>query len=187
MENKETKFNSLTPDILKENKKVYTEGLDYAFCNDDIRNIAITGVYGAGKSTVWNTYRKYKSNNPEETTFKNIITVCLGKYDDKSNEKREDSSIENGGNHSNNNKEDKELDNRVERQIINQISAQIKSSDIPLSKYKFKWNLSGWSLWANIFFTIFISCSILFMVSYSLYYLLYLPVTICLIFIRKTK
>ena len=158
------KFNSLTPDILKENKQVYTEALDYAFRNPDIRNIAITGVYGAGKSTVWNTYRKYKSNNPEETTFKNIITVCLGKYDDKSNEKREDSSIENGGNHSNNNKEDKELDNRVERQIINQISAQIKSSDIPLSKYKFKGNLLGWSLWANIIFTIFISCSILFMV-----------------------
>ena len=56
------------------------------------------------------------------------------------------------------------LDNRVERQIINQISAQIKSSDIPLSKYKFKGNLSGWSLWANIICTIFISCSILFMV-----------------------
>ena len=164
MENKGTKFNSLTPDILEENKPVYTDALDYAFSNEDIRNIAVTGVYGAGKSTVWNTYKNNKSNNPEETTFKNIITVCLGKYDDKSNEKREDSSIENGGNHSNNNKEDKELDNRVERQIINQISAQIKSSDIPLSKYKFKWNLSGWSLWANIFFTIFISCSILFMV-----------------------
>ena len=148
MKTNETTFNSLTPDILEENKKVYTDALDYAFENPNIRNIAITGVYGAGKSTVWNTYRKYKSSNSEETIFKNIITVCLGKYEDKSN----------------NNKEDKVLDNRVERQIINQISAQIKSSDIPLSKYIFKGNLSGWGLWANIIFTIFISCSILFMV-----------------------
>ena len=148
MANKETKFNSLTPDILEANKQVYTDALEFAFKNKNIRNIAITGVYGAGKSTVWNTYRKYKSSNSEETIFKNIITICLGKYEDKSN----------------NNKEDKVLDNRVERQIINQISAQIKSSDIPLSKYKFNGNLSGWSLWANIFFTIFISCSILFMV-----------------------
>ena len=148
MKTNETTFNSLTPDILDENKKVYTDALDYAFGNSDIRNIAITGVYGAGKSTVWNTYRKYKSSNSEETIFKNIITVCLGKYEDKSN----------------NNKEDKVLDNRVERQIINQISAQIKSSDIPLSKYKFKGNLSGWSLWTNIILTIFMSCSILFLV-----------------------
>ena len=148
---KEMTFNSLTPDILNENKKVYTDALDYAFRNPDIRNIAITGVYGAGKSTVWNTYRKYKLSNPEENTFKKIIMVCLGKYED-------------GENYSNNNKEDKVLDNRVERQIINQISAQIKSSDIPLSKYKFKGDLSGWSLWANIIFTIFISCSLLFMV-----------------------
>lgn len=80
MENKGTKFNSLTPDILEENKPVYTDALDYAFSNEDIRNIAVTGVYGAGKSTVWNTYKNNKSNNPEETTFKNIITVCLGKY-----------------------------------------------------------------------------------------------------------
>lgn len=164
MKTNETTFNSLTPDILQENKKVYTDALDYAFSHDDIRNIAITGVYGAGKSTVWNTYRKYKLSNPEENTFKKIITVCLGKYEDKTNEKREDSSLEDDENYSNKNKEDKELDNRVERQIINQISAQIKSSDIPLSKYKFKGNLSGWSLWANIISTIFISCSILFMV-----------------------
>lgn len=157
-------FNSLTPDILDENKKVYTEALDYAFGNPDIRNIAITGVYGAGKSTVWNTYRKYKFNNSKGTTFKNIITVCLGKYEDKSNEKREDSSIEDGENYSNNNKEDKALDNRVERQIINQISAQIKSSNIPLSKYKYKENLSRWRLLANIMLTIFVSCSILFLV-----------------------
>ena len=172
MKTNETTFNSLTPDILDENKKVYTDALDYAFGNSDIRNIAITGVYGAGKSTVWNTYRKYKLSNPEENTFKKIITVCLGKYEDKSDEKREDSSdekredssLEDAENYSNNNKKDKVLDNRVERQIINQISAQIKSSDIPLSKYKFKGNLSGWSLLANIICTIFISCSILFMV-----------------------
>lgn len=163
MENRETKFNSLTPDILAENKKVYTEALDYAFENPDIRNIAITGVYGAGKSTVWNTYRKFKSSNPEETTFKNIITVCLGKYEDKSNEKGKDSSIEDGENHFNN-KEDKELDNRVERQIINQISAQIKSSDIPLSKYKFKENIPTKDLWKNVVGTVLFSIFIIFLI-----------------------
>ncbi len=155
------KFNSLTPDILKENKQVYTEALDYAFSNDDIRNIAITGVYGAGKSTVWNTYRKNKSKNAEETAFKNIITVCLGKYEDNYNEKKENSSINNGENHSDKSKEDKELDNRVERQIINQISAQIKSSAIPLSKYKFKRNIPEKDLRKNVQLTALFSLSII--------------------------
>lgn len=157
-ETRKTTFNSLTPDILEENKQVYTDALNYAFSNDDIRNIAITGVYGAGKSTVWNTYREYKLKNLEETTFKNIITVCLGKYEDNS---KENNSIEDGKEKSVNNKEDKELDNRVERQIINQISAQINSTDIPLSKYKLKGNISKTSLWANTVLTILFIISII--------------------------
>ena len=145
-------FKSLTPDILEENKQVYTEALDYAFKNKNIRNIAITGVYGAGKSTVWNTYREYKTKNIGTTTFKNIITVCLGKY--------EDNLINNDKEKSNNNKDDKELDNRVERQIINQISAQIKSSNIPLSKYKFKGNTPEKDLTKNVRLTVLFSVSI---------------------------
>ena len=62
---------------------MYTEALDYAFSNDDIRNIAITGVYGAGKSTVWNTYKdiKLKERNFNLfriNLFKNVITVNSG-------------------------------------------------------------------------------------------------------------
>lgn len=92
---KHSKFNSLTPELLDENESIYTEALDYAFDNDDIKNIAITGIYGSGKSTVWNTYQSYRLkgnsskilekipfmklwNNP----FKNVITVSLGKYED---------------------------------------------------------------------------------------------------------
>ena len=71
-ETRKTTFTSLTPDLLEKNKQVYTDALDYAFSHDDIRNIAITGVYGAGKSTVWNTYRENKSKDTEETTFKII-------------------------------------------------------------------------------------------------------------------
>lgn len=54
MEKEKNKFNALTPEVLNENKQIYTEALDYAFGNSDIKNIAITGIYGAEKSTVWN-------------------------------------------------------------------------------------------------------------------------------------
>ena len=163
-ETRKTTFTSLTPDLLEKNKQVYTDALDYAFSHDDIRNIAITGVYGAGKSTVWNTYREYKSKDIEDTTFKNIITVCLGKYEDNSKAIVGDNSTKDEPKNSKKNREGKELDNRVERQIINQISAQIKPSDIPLSNYKFKENIPGYGLWINIFLTILFSASILFLV-----------------------
>lgn len=146
MKTNETTFNSLTPDILENNKKVYTEALDYAFGNPDIRNIAITGIYGAGKSSVWNTYKNNKSKESKFNLFrinpfKNVITVCLGKYSDKL-DKNEPLSKN-------------ELDSRVETQIINQILSQIKADDIPLSKYKFKGNISSIKLFLNILLTIF--------------------------------
>lgn len=148
------KFNSLTPDILKKNKQVYTEALDYAFSNDDVRNIAITGVYGAGKSTVWNTYKdiklKERNFNPFRINlFKNVITVCIGKYSDKLEKKHNSEPLSKN-----------ELDSRVETQIINQILSQIKAEDIPLSKYKFKGNISLIKLFLNILLTIFFIGSI---------------------------
>ena len=140
MKNKDIKFKSLTPEILPRNKEIYTEALDYAFSKDDIRNIAITGVFGAGKSTVWNTYRKQKSAREANSDFDNIITVCLGKYNDKKEQ--------------NDNKSEKELENRVERQIINQITAQIKSSVTPMSKYKYKGKLGKFNLSGRIILTL---------------------------------
>lgn len=143
MEKENPKFNSLTPEVLDKNKEIYTKALDFAFDNKDIKNIAITGIYGAGKSTVWNTYVK-------ETKKENIITVSLGKYEDNIDEndiKLEDK--ENSSEININKKVDKEAsehfldnENRVERQIINQILSQINPKDIPLSKYGFKSNKS---------------------------------------------
>ena len=130
MMERNNKFNSLTPEILNENRKIYTEALDYAFSNSDIKNIAITGIYGAGKSTVWNTYLKKKKN------FKNIITVSLGQYEDELDYSVRDTLRENT---------DNSIDDRVERQLINQILSQIKGKKIPLSKYRIKENRSWWS------------------------------------------
>ena len=163
-ETKKTTFTSLTPDILEENKQVYTNALEFAFKKDDIRNIAITGVYGAGKSTVWNTYREYKAKKLGESSFENIITVCLGKYEDNSKAIVGDNSTKDDPKNSKTNREGKELDNRVERQIINQISAQIKQSDIPLSKYKLKGNISKRSLWGNTLLTVLFSISIFLLI-----------------------
>lgn len=140
MEKQKPKFNALTPEVLEDgNKSIYNEALDFAFSNKDIKNIAITGIYGAGKSTVWNTYVK-------ETKKENIITVSLGKYEDnieKIKAKSEEMETKDNDNEYEKIGEDiLDNENRVERQIINQILSQIKTKDIPLSKYGFKSNKS---------------------------------------------
>lgn len=142
--NKERKkFHSLTPQILGEEEvdKIYVEGLDFAFNDPEIKNIAITGIYGAGKSTVWKTYQyiKQKENNKE---FENVIMVSLGKYDEEPNDDNNNSK-------------------RVEKQIINQMLSQIKYGKIPLSKYRFKNNVSICGILLRTILSVFFIASIL--------------------------
>ncbi len=140
METGKNKFNALTPEILAENKPIYTEALDYAFSNSDIKNIAITGIYGAGKSSVWRTYVATRN-------IKNCITISLGKYDDIVID--DENKQTNLG-----------LENRLERQLINQMLSQMKTSDIPLSKYKFKENTTDKELNLKVFWTVLFIMSI---------------------------
>lgn len=171
MENEKNKFNALIPEVLNENKKIYTEALDYAFGNSDIKNIAITGIYGAGKSTVWNTYVHQKG-------LSNLITVSLGKY--KNNISDDDSLKEvtmtklatsetDGAKDKLRNENQRTVniddDNRVERQLINQILSQIESKKIPLSKYGFKSNKSILNICLQSLAFLSIICSILIWIT----------------------
>lgn len=144
IEGKKFEFNALTPETLYKNKKVYTDALDSAFNNDEIKNIAITGIYGAGKTTVWRTYVK-------ERDLSNIITVSLGKYEDSFDydeciSKVDEKDVENDNKNQSveicdeYKKSDLDNDNRIEKQIINQILSQIDPKKIPLSKYRYKIN-----------------------------------------------
>lgn len=163
IETRITTFNSLTPDILKENKKVYTDALDYAFSNNDIKNIAITGNYGAGKSTVWNTYKnnKLKDTNSKDklNIFKNVITVSVGGYEYYSKTKK--------------NKEEEVLksvdlkDYQIEKIIINQILSQIKTEKVPLTNTKFKKNKSTKEVICDVVFTCLFLLSIIIWFSKS--------------------
>ncbi len=162
------KFNALTPKVLDENNEIYDEALDYAFSNSDIKNIAITGIYGAGKSTVWNTYVRKRELN-------NVITVSLGKYEnyieDDDNRQKEvsvtklndtDSDVaEDLYGDENQKAVGIDDENRVEMQIINQILSQIDPKKIPLSKYCFKSNKSKLSIHMHSLALISMICSIL--------------------------
>lgn len=148
-------FNALAPELLNENEQIYTEALDYAFGNNDIKNIAITGIYGAGKTTVWKRYVKHKK-------LENYITVSLGKYEDDINDGV-----------SNENEQNIKDESRIERQLINQMLSQIKSEKILLSKYKFNKNFSHKDIIFRLVLTVcFISSILAWLLRESIYELL---------------
>lgn len=51
------KFERLTP-IDNMDLDVYEEAIDYVFSNSDVKNVAISGAYSAGKSSVLASYKK---------------------------------------------------------------------------------------------------------------------------------
>ena len=106
-------FMSLSPTVVEKLDKVYVDALDFVIENESIKNAAISGHYGSGKSSIWQTYKNMRNIN-------NVIYISLGDYcqgDEEGN------SI-----------------SRIEKQILTQILAQVNQKDIPLSKYKLKFN-----------------------------------------------
>ena len=70
-------FHKLTPIIVEDSLDVYRDALNFVYSDSAIRNIAITGSHGAGKSSVWLTYRNYKEKKNDWTSL-DTITVSLG-------------------------------------------------------------------------------------------------------------
>lgn len=106
---------SLTPKNLdekeRESVKEYITAIDYAYKNSEIKNIAITGPYGSGKSSLWKTYSSMEKFEKDD-----VIEVSLPDFE------------ESGSN-------DGEFKSSVERQIINQIIYQINPDKVKGSKY----------------------------------------------------
>lgn len=108
-----SQFMNLSPIVVENLDKVYMDALDFVIENENIKNAAISGHYGSGKSSIWQTYKNMRNIN-------NIIYISLGDYcqgDEEGN------SI-----------------SRMEKQILTQILSQVNQNDIPLSKYKLKSN-----------------------------------------------
>lgn len=61
MGTKQYHFQKLTP-VSDSNIDVYNSAIDFAFSNGDIKNVAISGPYSAGKSSVLETYKKEHVN-----------------------------------------------------------------------------------------------------------------------------
>lgn len=122
-------FQKLTP-IKNADLSIYEAALDFVFQEDDLKNIAITGPYSAGKSSA---IESYLHRRPD----KHFLNISLAHFDSVKNEGEVSPPeiIETLKNTMNN-------DAAIEGKILNQLIHQINPQKIPQSHFKVKRKVS---------------------------------------------
>lgn len=110
-------FERLTPtDNLDLN--VYEEAIDYVFNNPDVRNVAISGAYSAGKSSVLASHKKKHSNL-------HFLHISLAHF--QSSDQEDEPEVK---------------ESILEGKILNQLIHQIPSDKIPQTNFRVKRKIS---------------------------------------------
>ena len=122
-ESKKYTFEKLTPvddcDI-----SIYESAIDFAFDEKDIRNVAISGAYGAGKSSVLAAYKaKHK-----DVKFLHISLAHFQDNSDRSSSEDSYSPIK---------------ESVLEGKILNQLIHQIPTETIPQTNFRVKKSTSN--------------------------------------------
>lgn len=118
-------FKKLTPETDMD-MSVYDEAIDYAFAHADIKNVAISGAYGAGKSSV---LESYKVKHPD----KKFRHISLAHFHDP---EQESSGTEND--EGNDTAEGESIESILEGKILNQLIHQIPVEKIPQTNFRIK-------------------------------------------------
>ncbi|MFR3567646.1 MAG: hypothetical protein ACLTUR_06570 [Paraclostridium sordellii] len=143
-------FEKLTPykDV---DLETYKEALDFIFENDEIKNIAITGSYSAGKSSVIESYKNINKN-------KKFLHISLANF--KSDKKEDRDEIQA-------NDETKYKESILEGKILNQLLHQIDPSKIPQTNFKVKRTESDKNIMKMVFMVTIFIISVLHILYYS--------------------
>ncbi|MFQ1054585.1 hypothetical protein ACFX2V_05965 [Gilliamella apicola] len=140
-------FEKLTPTTLSLDEMIgYNEALDFIFKEEDLLNIAISGPYASGKSSVFKTYE-------DEHKELNGIHISLSYFSPNLKSKIENQNPDNEFTFND------EL--MLERKIINQLIHQIDPKKIPYTDFKVKAESKSWInlFWASII-ALFFCCFI---------------------------
>ena len=110
------RFQKLTP-TSNVDLNAYEEGFEFIFSNDDIRNIAVSGPYSSGKSSLLESYKK---KHPQKT----FIHISLAHFTNENKDNEE--------------KEIEDSETVIEGKILNQLIQQIPIENIPQSNFRIK-------------------------------------------------
>lgn len=117
-------FERLTP-INDIELKVYEDAINYVFENEDIKNVAISGAYSAGKSSVLESYKKKHSKlqflHISLAHFQSPDLEEIGDADQKDHEEKGEIK-----------------ESVLEGKILNQLIHQIPSDKIPQTNFRVK-------------------------------------------------
>lgn len=117
-------FERLTP-INDIELKVYEEAINYVFENQDIKNVAISGAYSAGKSSILESYKR-KHNELQ------FLHISLAHFQSPDLEETKDAD-------NNDHEENVGVKESVlEGKILNQLIHQIPSDKIPQTNFRVK-------------------------------------------------
>lgn len=121
-----SEYRDLTPIDSIENGDEYIEALNWAFQNKKVKNIALTGPYGAGKSSIIETF--LRKNDEDKSTHKKIrssaLKISMATFL-KGNTATDDP----------NGKIQVDAD-EVEKGILKQLFYKVKPGRIPQSRYR---------------------------------------------------
>lgn len=130
MSNDGYKFQKLTP-ISDVELGVYENAIDFVFDNNDLKNIAISGQYSAGKSSLVESYKK---SHPQIK----FVHISLAHF-----RVTEEAEINEPG---------KPIsETALEGKILNQLIHQIDADDIPQTNFKVKKKVTSKSVFKNTF------------------------------------
>lgn len=116
MKTKKYLFQKLTP-INNIDLTVYEEAIDFIFENSDVKNVAITGAYSAGKSSVIESYKAKHKNY-------NFMHISLAHFHSPDQENAESDELI--------------KESILEGKILNQLIHQIPSEKIPQTNFRVK-------------------------------------------------
>ena len=111
-----SKFQKLTP---TDNVDLtgYREAFEFIFTNNDIRNVAISGAYSSGKSSLLETYKKFNKE-------KKFVHISLAHFEDTNKKQNNDGNTD--------------TETIIEGKILNQLIQQIPEEKIPQTDFRIK-------------------------------------------------
>ncbi|HGS7288977.1 pcar [Klebsiella pneumoniae] len=120
----------LTPSVIEDEKaQSYIEALNFACSRPDIRNIAVTGPYGAGKSSVLLTWEKSENND-----FR-VMTVSLADFEMQRASSGDNGTGDDKSDSDNNDKKAAKAEEKtIEYSILQQLLYKEKKSALPYSR-----------------------------------------------------
>ena len=136
-------FEKLTP-ISDSDLGIYENALDYVFNNDDIRNVAISGAYGAGKSSILESYKAKHQG-------KRYIHISLAHFSENQPQNEPDTIKE----------------SVLEGKILNQLIHQIPAEKIPQTNFKVKKAINKCQLLRSTLTVLFFALAVLLFVFFD--------------------